>query len=59
MEQAHKEAEAYTSDYKERLIYMAGYTSCLKNLEQWLLKESTDEHISSVYEFIEKERELT
>ena len=55
MKQARIEAEAYTSDYKERLIYMAGYTSCLKNLEQWLLKESTDEHISSVYEFIAKE----
>jgi len=52
--QSHIEAEAYTNISKERLIYIAGYTSCIKNLRQWL-QDNQDEHISAIYNFIESE----
>ena len=49
--QKNIEAEAITNDPKERLLYVAGYQSCLENLKQWLL-DNDSEHISSVYNFL-------
>ena len=53
MKQENLEAEALTKDPKERLLYVAGYRSCLNNLKQWLMKNN-QEHISSIYNFLEE-----
>ena len=45
------------ADRLETLIndnYDTGYKSCLKDLKKWLLNDNTDEHVSSVYKFIEE-----
>jgi hypothetical protein len=38
--------------------FIKGYKQCLIEIKHWLEEENTDEHISSVYTFLDKHKEL-
>jgi len=46
--------DGINEDEAEAVAMNEGYKACLKDLKKWLLKDNTDEHISSVYKFIEE-----
>ena len=50
MKQEDLEAKALTKDPKERLLYVAGYRSCLNNLKQWLMKNKE----KYIYDFLKE-----